>query len=45
MGSVIIVAMFDIMRCKDYQRDMDFGKLAWIDGLQTSFFDEKSFKD
>ena len=42
MGSVIIVCMFDAMRCKDYQRDMDFGKLAWIDGLQTSFFDDKN---
>ena len=41
MGSVIIVSMFDSMRCKDYQRDMDYAKLAYIDGLQTSYFDDK----
>ena len=42
MGSVIIVAIFDEMRKRDYQRDLDFGKLAYIDGLQTSFFDDKN---
>lgn len=41
MGSVIIVAMFDEMRRHDYQRDLDYAKLAYIDGLQTSFFDDK----
>ena len=41
MGSVIIVAMFDIMRKLDYQRDLDYAKLAYIDGLQTTFFDDK----
>jgi len=41
MGSVIIVTMFDEMRRRDYQRDIDFAKLAYIDGLQTSFFDDK----
>lgn len=41
MGSVVIVAMFDEMRKRDYQRDLDFAKLAYIDGLQTSFFDDK----
>ena len=41
MGSVIIVTMFDEMRKRDYQRDIDFAKLAYIDGLQTSFFDDK----
>lgn len=41
MGSVIIVTMFDEMRKRDYQRDLDFAKLAYIDGLQTSFFDDK----
>lgn len=41
MGSVIIVAMFDEMRKHDYQRDLDFAKLAYIDGLQTTFFDDK----
>ena len=41
MGSVIIVSMFDSMRCKDYQRDMDYAKLAYVDGLQTSYFDDK----
>ena len=41
MGSVIVVTMFDEMRCRDYQRDLDYGKLAYIDGLQTSFIDDK----
>ena len=41
MGSVIIVATFDEMRKHDYQRDLDFGKLAYTDGLQTTFFDDK----
>ena len=41
MGSVIIVATFDEMRKHDYQRDLDFAKLAYIDGLQTTFFDDK----
>ena len=41
MGSVIIVAMFDEMRKHDYQRDLDFGKLAYVNGLQTTFFDDK----
>lgn len=42
MGSVIIVAMFDEMRKLDYQRDLDYAKLAYIDGLQTTFFDDKN---
>ena len=41
MGSVVIVATFDEMRKHDYQRDLDFGKLAYADGLQTTFFDDK----
>ena len=42
MGSVIIVAIFDEMRKRDYQRDLDYGKLAYVDGLQTTFFDDKN---
>lgn len=41
MGSVIIVTVFDEMRKRDYNRDLDFAKLAFIDGLQVSFFDDK----
>lgn len=41
MGSVIIVAMFDEMRRHDYQRDLDYGKVAFVDGLQRTFFDDK----
>ena len=41
MGSVIIVQVFDEMRRRDYQRDMDFCKLAYIDGLDTAYLDEK----
>lgn len=44
MGSVIIVAMFDEMRKRDYQRDLEFAKLAYIDGLQTSYFDDKQYR-
>lgn len=42
MGSVIVVAMFDEMRKRDYQRDLDYAKLAYIDGLETSYFDDKN---
>ena len=41
MGSVIIFQMFDEMRRADYDRDIDFGKLAYIDGLQTTFIDDQ----
>lgn len=37
MGSVVIEYMFDIMREHDYQRDMDYTKLAWIDGLRAPY--------
>ena len=39
MGSVIIEFMFDNMRERDCARDLDFTKLAWIDGLNTSYRD------
>lgn len=42
MGSVIIVSMFDEMRRLDYQRDLDYAKLAYVEGLQTTFFDDKN---
>lgn len=41
MGSVIIVTIFDLMRALDYQRDIDYAKLAYLDGLQVSFLDDK----
>lgn len=40
MGSVIITLVFDEMRARDYQRDIDYAKLAYIDGLQTAYFDK-----
>lgn len=40
MGSVIIFQMFDEMRRADYDRDLDFAKLAFIDGLQTTYRDD-----
>lgn len=40
MGSVIIVEIFDQMRRRDYQRDIDFGKLAYIDGLEVAYPDK-----
>lgn len=39
MGSVIIEFMMDCLRERDYNRDLDFTKLAWIDGLDTSYRD------
>lgn len=39
MGSVIIEFIMDYMRQKDYARDMDYSKFAWIDGLDTSIKD------
>lgn len=39
MGTVIIEYMMDCMRERDYNRDLDFTKLAWIDGLDTSYRD------
>lgn len=39
MGSVIVEFMMDCMRERDYARDMDYSKLAWIDGLNTSYRD------
>lgn len=39
MGSVIIEFIMDSLRERDYNRDLDFSKLAWIDGLDTSYRD------
>ena len=39
MGSVIIEFIADMVRERDYNRDMDYSKLAWIDGLDTSYRD------
>ena len=41
MGSVIVEFMMDCMHERDYARDMDYTKLAWIDGLDTSYRDEE----
>lgn len=40
MGMVILTQMFDEMRKTDYNRDIDYCKLAYIDGLDTSYWDE-----
>lgn len=40
MGMVILVQMFDEFRKADYNRDIDYCKLAFIDGLNTSYWDE-----
>ena len=39
MGSVIVEFIIDLLRERDYNRDMDYSKLAWIDGLNTSYRD------
>ena len=44
MGSVIIEFMMDCMRERDYARDMDYTKLAWIDGLDTSSYKDSEGK-
>lgn len=36
MGSVIVEYILDCMRERDYNRDLDYSKFAWIDGLNTS---------
>lgn len=40
MGMVILVQMFDEFRKTDYNRDLDYAKLAYIDGLDTSYWDD-----
>lgn len=40
MGMVILTQMFDEMRKTDYNRDIDYCKLAYINGLDTSYWDE-----
>ena len=40
MGSVIVTFMFDKFREKDYNIDMDVSKLAFVDGLDTTFNDK-----
>lgn len=40
MGMVIIVTIFDEFRRRDYQRDIDYAKLAYVDGLNTGFYNE-----
>ena len=42
MGSVIVEFMFDWAREHDYARDLDYTKLAWIDGLNTSYKDKNT---
>ncbi len=42
MGTVIVEYMLDCLRERDYARDMDYSKLAWIDGLDTSYRDENN---
>lgn len=42
MGSVIIEYVMDCMRERDYARDLDMSKYAWIDGLNTSYRDSNN---
>ena len=42
MGTVIVEYMMDCIRERDYARDMDYSKLAWIDGLNTSYRDSNN---
>ena len=39
MGTVIIEFIIDCLRERDYARDLDYSKFAWIDGLDTSYRD------
>lgn len=42
MGSVIITYMFNKFRESDYAADLDNSKFAWIEGLDTSYFDSSN---
>ena len=37
MGSVIIEYMMDLVRELDYNRDLDYAKVLYVDGLNTSY--------
>lgn len=39
MGSVIVELMMDEVRLRDYERLLDYSKLAYIDGLESSYND------
>lgn len=41
MGSIIIYAMFDEFRKRDYDRDIDYAKLAYVDGLDARYRDSE----
>lgn len=43
-GSIIIFQMFDEFRRKDYDRDIDYAKLAFIDGLDVAYNDKTNGK-
>lgn len=43
-GSIIIFQMFDEFRRKDYNRDIDYAKLAFVDGLDMSYNDNSTGK-
>lgn len=45
MGMVILVEMFDSFRRTDYNRDLDYCKLAYVDGLDTSYYNEVGQKN
>lgn len=38
MGFVVIVNSFDLFRCKDYNRDVNYCKLAYVEGLNTMYW-------
>lgn len=43
-GSILIFQMFDLLRCADYNRDLDFAKCAYVEGLETSYIDKTTGK-
>ena len=43
-GSVLIFQMFDLLRCADYNRDLDFAKCAYVEGLETTYIDKTTGK-
>uniref|UniRef100_A0AAU8MHA7 Portal protein n=1 Tax=Geladintestivirus 1 TaxID=3233133 RepID=A0AAU8MHA7_9CAUD len=44
MGSIVIYAMFDEFRRRDYERDIDYAKLAYIEGLEKGYTDLSGHK-
>jgi hypothetical protein len=41
MGSILIVNIFDELRKRDYNRDIDYAKIAFSDGVNEAFWNDQ----